>query len=210
MRGAFKLPFADSSNIAMKKLAFLHATVLATSLCVGNRIANAASPAVPTRAARSVPTRIGVGIGPSTAWKQERAAPSASIQFGGSKPAYVDVPDVMLNPNGDWSLFLVTRSTDGGYYQTGTVLSIGTPSDTLFTDAAHLSITWCAGYFNAWRQGHFANTFVATAKDDAGTSAALRRSSDRLISPIRAFMDCACNAATALSSSGASMKPARS
>ena len=131
----------------------LAATLLALSA------ARAATPAKPT----------------AIAFKAERPAPASAIAFDAQEKqnGSVEVPPVSLRSDGDWSVFLVTKSAQGNY-QTGTVLSIGTPSDTLFTDAGHLSLTWCAQYPNAWKFGHFANSFVATAKDDAGTSASRR------------------------------------
>jgi len=106
-------------------------------------------------------------------------APPDALTFDGKelKAGSVEVPAVSLDAGGNWSVFLVTK-TVGGNYHTGTVLSLGTPSDTLFADKGHLSISWSAQYPAAWKQGHFANTFVATAKDDAGTSAAVRSVSD--------------------------------
>lgn len=116
---------------------------------------------------------------PATLFKPERAAPATSITFDGNqrKDGAIEVPPVTLRSDGDWSVFLVTKSVPGDN-MTGTVLSIGTPSDTLFSDAGHLSMTWCAQYTAAWRQGHFAHTFVATAKDDAGTSLSARSVGD--------------------------------
>jgi hypothetical protein len=108
----------------------------------------------------------------------ERAAPASSIAFDAAEKqdGFVDVPGVTLNPRGDWSLFLVTKSVAGNY-ATGTVLSIGAPSNTLFTDKSHFSLTWCAQYPAAWKLGRFANTFVVTARDDAGASASRRQAS---------------------------------
>jgi len=108
-----------------------------------------------------------------------RVAPPGAITFDAKelKAGSVEVPAVSLNSDGNWSVFLVTKTVSGNYH-TGTVLSIGTPSDTLFSDKGHLSISWCAQYPAAWKQGHFANTFIATAKDDAGTSATTRSVAD--------------------------------
>ncbi len=115
------------------------------------------------------------GAAPAAPFHTERAAPASAFAFDSAekKDGSVELPAVSLRSDGDWSVFLVTRIAPGNY-QTGTVLSIGTPSNTLFTDAGHLSLTWCAQYPNAWKYGHFANTCVATAKDDAGTSASAR------------------------------------
>ncbi len=112
---------------------------------------------------------------PAPPFKLERPAPASAIAFDPNekKDGSVEVPSVTLRSDGDWSVFLTTKSAKGNY-QTGTVLSIGTPSDTLFTDAGHLSMTWSAQYPAAWKFGHFANSFAATAKDDAGTSASAR------------------------------------
>ncbi len=119
---------------------------------------------------------------PTVPFSLERAAPSSSLSFDAAEKqnGCVDVPSVTLNPKGDWSLFVATRSVAGNY-TTGTVLSIGAPSDSLFLDAGHLSLTWCSQYPNAWKRGHFANTFVATAKDDAGTSASQRQPNGDLL-----------------------------
>jgi len=108
-----------------------------------------------------------------------RVAPPSSIAFDAKelKAGSVEVPPVSLPSDGNWSVFLVTKTVAGNYH-TGTVLSIGTPSDTLFSDKGHLSISWSAQYPAAWKQGHFGRTFVATAKDDAGTSAAARSVAD--------------------------------
>ncbi len=106
----------------MKKHLFFSATFFAFALpfCGKSNAANAPAaavkaPSVAARASRPA-IRIGIGTGPSIPWKLERAAPPAALNFDGSKTSWVDVPDVTLRADGDWSVFLVTRSTDGRNY----------------------------------------------------------------------------------------------
>ena len=118
---------------------------------------------------------IGTGFGPVLPYTLERPAPAGSLVFNGTRGVTVDAPNITLNPTGDWSIFIAAKTPDSSDHTTGTVLSIGTPSDTLFTDKGQLNLTWCSGYEDPWNTGAFKYSFVVTGKDDSGTSVSTRK-----------------------------------
>ncbi|MEO5714579.1 MAG: hypothetical protein ABIT37_13920 [Luteolibacter sp.] len=118
---------------------------------------------------------IGIGMGPSTPFVMERTAPASAAVFKGIRTFTLDAPNISLNPTGDWSMFVAVKTPDSSDHTTGVVLSIGTPSDNLFTDSGGLAITWCAYYENPWSQRNFSYSFVVTGKDDAGTAVSARK-----------------------------------
>jgi len=88
--------------------------------------------------------------------------------IGAGGPRWIDIPPVTLNPKGDWSLFLVTKSPSGNY-TSGTVLDIGPVSNSTFAQNGQLALTWCSPYPNPWDSGTFSRTFVVTGRDQDGT-----------------------------------------
>jgi len=125
-------------------------------------------------------TGLGTGSGTSTSFALERAAPASSVKVSGT-PGWIDAPNVTLNPSGDWSIYVATIApvTTSSSAFSGTVLSIGTASNTLFTDTGHLDITWCQpnnnNPSNPWSYNNtYGNSFVVTGKDDNGIAVSTR------------------------------------
>ncbi len=126
-----------------------------------------AAAAVPAGGALPNPN-VGVGSGPTTPFVLERPAPAAAV-----KSTRIDLPNITLNPDGDWSIYIATIAPTNDH-DAGTIFSIGDPSNTLFANTGHLALTWVAQWANPFSTGAFTNSFVVTGRDDAGTTVASR------------------------------------
>jgi hypothetical protein len=126
-----------------------------------------ASAAIPAGGALPNPN-VGIGSGPTTPFVLERPAPAGSV-----KSTHIDLPDITLNPNGNWSIYIATIAPTGDH-DAGTIFSIGDRSDTLFANRGHLALTWVAQWANPFSTGGFTNSFVVTGRDDEGTLVASR------------------------------------
>lgn len=118
---------------------------------------------------------LGIGSGTPTTWMAPTPAASAAVRVNSAATTagWIDLPNLTLRTTGDWAIFIATTAPSGDH-DLGTILSIGTPSNTLFRDPGHLTLNWCGRYTNPWSNALYPKSFVVTGRDDAGTHVSTR------------------------------------